>query len=102
MTLREAKKVLGVKFSGKDQNGINLGLAAWRKQHAQARRDGDDELEKILSQAKEALKNQQFGKCVVCGGTITERATYCRAHQLPARKALPSTQAESGQKFKAM
>jgi predicted RNA-binding Zn-ribbon protein involved in translation (DUF1610 family) len=59
----------------------------WRALHklcvariVEARRRGDEEREKVLTQYKRAIFKATLGQCIVCGRTVTRRCVRCRQH----------------------
>lgn len=76
MTFRQAIHLLGL------TNGYTRESAfrAWKNLTIYHRKNGDDESCKILSQAKQKLKQHFGARCIDCGVRVKRRDSRCMLH----------------------
>ena len=55
-------------------------MVAWKKAHVSARRSGDGERERLLSQVRNAIRHRIPRRCEACGCAINHTAITCHAH----------------------
>lgn len=53
----------------------------WRQAHVAARRAGDDERERVLSQVRQAIRKRTPRRCAVCNCVVSRMAVTCDIHR---------------------